>query len=287
MHVAGHVSGLNIYPVKSGRGIALESARVAPMGLLHDRQWMIIDAMGIFLTQRDTPQLAQLVSVVDDAGGLTLAVAGHFHVHVPVPETTAPTVMATVWKSRFPARLAGGIISEKLSAWLGKTVQLVRFPEPGARMSNPIWAGPDAPVGFADAYPVLVALAESLDDLNAHLATALPMDRFRTNIVITGATAWADDTWQRIRIGESEFDLVKPCDRCLVTTTDQTTGTRTGPEPLTTLAKLRLFKVGGSNGVYFGTNAVPNALPHGGGMIHVGDSVEVLETRPSWKTAEQ
>jgi uncharacterized protein len=272
------VSALSIYPVKSGRAIHLESSIIAPMGLVHDRQWMIVDEAGVFLTQRNTPQLTQLACAVDADGALTIAVAGHFHAHVPVPENPASTLQVQVWKSTLAAQLSSDDVSQKLSAWLGTPVHLVRFPQAGARLSNPVWAGPDTPVGFADGYPVLIALSASLHDLNAHLAVPVPMDCFRTNIVIESGAAWADDAWRRVRIGTVEFELVKPCDRCLVTTTDQLAGTRHGPEPLTTLAKMRRFKVGGSNGVYFGTNAVPRVC----GEIRVGDTVEVLETRTPW-----
>lgn len=274
-----HVTGLNIYPVKSGRAIVANTATVMPMGLRHDRQWMIIDENGTFLTQRDTPHLAQLITEVDDTGGLTLTVAGEFQHTVPLPDVSAQTVTVRVWKSTLAARRTSDSVSQKLSAWLGKSVQLVRFPESGARTSNPVWAGPDVPVGFADAYPVLIALTESLDELNARLVTALPMERFRPNIIISGAPAWADDVWRHIRIGAVELELVKPSDRCLVTTTDQTTGVRTGPEPLALLAKIRRSAVAGVNGVLFGTNAVPRIC----GDIRVGDSVEVLESRVPWK----
>jgi uncharacterized protein len=273
-----HVSALHIYPVKGGRVIDLASAEVMSMGLAHDRQWMIVDSVGQFLTQRDTPELAQLETAVDAAWGLTLSVAGHFSAHVDIP-LAGPQKTVTVWKSTLDAVPAGAAISRLLSDWLGKTVELVRFPAHPERFSNSVWAGENAPVGFADAYPILVALDASLADLNDRMAAPVPMSRFRPNIVIAGAAAWADDSWHRVRIGQVELELVKPCDRCLVTTTDQTSGRRLGPEPLTTLAKFRRSATDGIGGVLFGTNAVPHQL----GLISVGDAVEVLETRPSWK----
>ncbi len=274
-----HVAGLHVYPVKGGRGIDLTSTAVMHMGLAHDRQWMIVNAEGMFLTQRDTPQLAQLAVTVDATGDLTLSVAGHFSTRVAIPSADDAHMSVTVWKSTLDAIPARGAISENLSAWLGETVRLVRFPPRHARLSNPAWAGDTAPVGFADAYPVLIAVADSLDALNSRLQAPLPMSRFRANIIIGGATAWADDGWQRIKIGAVELDLVKPCDRCIVTTTDQMTGERAGPEPLTTLAKMRRADIEGMNGVVFGTNAVPRSL----GTISVGDAIEILATRTPWK----
>lgn len=277
------VSGLTIYPVKGGRGIDLLVSSVGAMGLAHDRQWMIVDAAGQFLTQRDTPQLAQLETALGTDGDLTLSVAGHFTTHVPIPAATGTHIPVTVWKSSLTALQASAEISENLSAWLGKTVQLVRFPPHPARHADPVWAGDNVPVGFADGYPVLIALTESLQALNERLSAPLPMSRFRTNIVITGASAWADDSWRRIRIGDVTLELVKPCTRCTVTTTDQETGAQTGKEPLATLAKIRRSAVDAVPGVFFGTNAVPRNP----GEIAVGDTVQILETHTPWKIAAE
>ncbi len=271
-----HVAALHIYPVKGARGISLATVALLPMGLAHDRQWMIVDQTGTFLTQRDTPQLAQLDVAVADTGALTVSVAHEFTVDVAVP--VDGSIPVTVWKNTLIAIPADRTVSQHLSRWLGKPVTLVCFPGAGARLSNPVWAGADVPVGFADAYPVLVACSASLEDLNARMKTPVPMTRFRANIVIEGASPWADDGWQRIKIGAAELDLVKPCDRCIVTTTDQQTGARLGPEPLATLATFRRSAVAGVGGVLFGTNAVPRSMA----QVSVGDTVTVLQTRSPW-----
>jgi uncharacterized protein len=275
------VSALHIYPVKAGRVIDLGVSPVGPMGLAYDRQWMIVDETGLALTQRCTPLLAQLIPAMDNAGALILSVAGQFSVHVPILTETAASLSVTVWKSTFEALPAAQNISMLLSQWLGKKVRLVQFPNYPARLSSPAWAGDNAPVGFADAYPILIALTASLDDLNRHLETPVAMNRFRANIVIEGGQAWEDDGWRRIKIGAVELELVKPCVRCVVTTLDPQTGARLGPEPLTTLAKIRRSKVSDINGVLFGTNAVPRSL----GEIAIGDAVEVLETQTPWAIA--
>jgi hypothetical protein len=277
-----HVSALHVYPVKAARAVDLACADLLPMGLAHDRQWMIVDESGQFLTQRDTPLLAQLETVVDATGGLKLSVAGYFSTYVDAPAVDASVTgrrkTVTVWKSTLEAVPVAGSISGLLTDWLGKKIELVRFPPQPARYCNAEWVGEKAPVGFADGYPVLIALDESLHDLNSRMDSPVPMARFRPNIVISGAPAWADDGWHKLRIGSVELDLVKPCDRCIVTTTDQTSGTRRGPEPLRTLAKFRRTTSEGMSGVCFGTNAVPRRC----GSISVGDAVEVLETRPPW-----
>jgi uncharacterized protein len=278
-----HVSGLHIYPVKGARGISLAQSEIEAMGLQHDRRWMIADAAGECLTQRDTPALAQLDVAVDAAGGLTLSVAGQFREHVAIPAPVGELRNVTVWKSHLTARPADEVASKTLSAWLEKPVTLVHFSVQSSRLSSPAWAGDHAPVAFADGYPVLVTLTQSLDDLNRRMAVPVPMARFRANIIVDGADAWADDSWQLIKIGSVTLALVKPCDRCLVTLTDQTTGARRGPEPLATLAKFRRSAVDGINGVLFGANAVPQ-VP---GQIRIGDSVSILKTRTPWAIAPQ
>jgi uncharacterized protein len=275
------IISLHSYPVKSGRGIDLASVHVETMGLSHDRQWMIIDEASVFLTLRDTPELALLMSEITETGDIILSVADNFTQFVKIPSADAKRRATQVWGTPIVALDAGDDIAHKLSIWLQKTVRLVRVADARSRLCNLVWAGEDAPVGFADGYPILIALTESLEDLNAQLQSPVPMTRFRPNIVISGAPAWADDGWLRIKIGAVELELVKPCVRCLVITTDALTGARMGSEPLTVLAKIRRSTTEKINGVLFGTNAVPRAK----GQINVGDPVSVLETREPWGVA--
>ena len=113
----------------------------------------------------------------------------------------------------------------------------------------------------------------SLAALNARLARPVPIGRFRGNIVVDGAAAWAEDSWRLVRIGGALFRVVKPCDRCIVTTVDQQTGQRPDrTEPLRTLGTFRHDE----NGIMFGQNLVPTMT----GRIAVGDAVDVLESGP-------
>jgi uncharacterized protein YcbX len=132
------------------------------------------------------------------------------------------------------------------------------------RPANPAFAPPGARVSFADGFPFLLISEESLADLNGRLAVPLPMNRFRPNLVVAGCEPYAEDGWKEIRIGDVKLRVVKPCERCLVTTTDQATGER-GKEPLRTLATYR--KVG--NDVMFGQNVVHENT----GELRVGDAV--------------
>ncbi len=276
------VAGLHIYPLKAARAIDLDQSAVEPMGLAGDRQWMLVGADGVALTQRCTPQLTQLNVALAADGSIAVSVDDAFDVHCAVPDSTADTLSVRVWSSTVADARVVPNGSQVISEWLGTPATLVRFPGRGARLANPRWAGADAPVGFADAYPVLIALTGSLDALNGQLASPVTMNRFRPNIVIEGGAPWADDSWQRIRIGELEMTLVKPCVRCLVTTLDPHTGAKLGKEPLATLGKIRRSAVPDINGVLFGTNAVPQRS----GTVRMGDAVEVLETRTPWAVAQ-
>ena len=135
------------------------------------------------------------------------------------------------------------------------------------RRVDPHYARIPALTGFSDGYPLLLVSEASLNDLNARLDTPLPMNRFRPNLVVTGCGPHAEDGWQQVQINTVTFDVVKPCERCTVTTTDQATGER-GVEPLRTLATYR--RVGTK--VYFGQNIIHRTA----GTLAVGEPVEVV-----------
>ena len=156
--------------------------------------------------------------------------------------------------------------------------QLVSIIVPCYRAEETIaaWTDTPVPVSFADAFPVLVTTTASLAALNreieGHGGQAVRMGQFRPNLVIDCNEAWAEDRWTKLQIGEVVLDLVKPCDRCVVTTTDQTTGEINGKEPLASLARIRRSTDPRIKGVLFGVNAVPRAL----GRIRIGDAVRAV-----------
>src|SRR5262249_19187395 len=154
-----------------------------------------------------------------------------------------------------------------LSDYLGQKCRLVRMADFTVRRLDERYAK-DGEVGFADGYPFLLISEASLSDLNERLAEPVPMNRFRPNIVTSGSGSYAEDRWKTIRIGTLEFRVVKPCDRCVITTVNQSTGDK-GIEPLRTLATYRKSEAG----VIFGQNLVHQ----GTGSIYVGDSIEILE----------
>jgi uncharacterized protein YcbX len=262
------VSALFVYPVKSCRGFAVESAAVERRGLRHDRRWMIVDAGGQFITQRTEPSLARIaVALVHDA--LVLSAPHAPPLRVPLaPDTEGPRRRVRVWRDDVDAVDCGSEAAAWIGAWLGVSASLVFMPDDATRRANPRHALAGDLVSFADGFPLLLASESSLDDLNARLEGPVPMGRFRPNVVVRGCAPWAEDAWTRVRLGAVPVRVLKPCDRCVVTTTDQQTGER-GAEPLRTLATFRAR----DNKVYFAQNAVPDAP----GRIAVGDRVMVLE----------
>jgi uncharacterized protein YcbX len=268
------LQSIHIHPVKAFRGIAPREAAVEPWGLAGDRRWALIDDEGKVVTQREQPRLALAAADPMAGGGVRLSAAGRTPLSVPVPEPTG-TVTASVFGTKVEAVPANDAAHAWCSEYLGTGVRLVHMDDPATRRPvDPEYALPGETVGFADGYPLLVTTLASLEALNSLLAKGdrahegpLPMNRFRPNVVLAGTKAWAEDGWSRIAIGEVVFRVAKPCGRCVVTTTDQSTAAR-GAEPLQTLARHR--RIGRS--LVFGQNLVPLST----GTIRVGDPVRIL-----------
>jgi hypothetical protein len=253
--MGGAIAGLFIYPVKGCRGIALPSARVTERGLEHDREWMVVDHAGRFVTQRTEPRLASIATAIT-ATSLELAAAGADPLQVPLDQAGIAGPV-TVWRDTVPGIDQGRAAAAWLSARLGGEYRLVRFDPTARRRCNPAFAGTSgAHTAFADGYPLLVLSQASLDDLNARLAAPLPVDRFRPNLLLSGVDAYDEDYIDEICCGEVALKMVKPCTRCEVTTIDQQTLER-GLEPLRTLAGYRHNAV--LDGVAFGMNAIVTA----------------------------
>lgn len=258
------VQELNVYPVKSCRGIARQTVRLQPTGFEWDRQWMVVDATDSFITQRTHPKLATIEpALAPDA--LSLSAKGAGTLRVPF-ELQGPPVTVRVWNDICTAQDQGDEPSEWLSAVLGDSVRLVRVSSQMDRMANARFAGPDpAPVTFVDGYPILVCNRASLEDLNARMPTPIPMARFRPNLVLEGPGPFAEDRIAALRIGDVTLRLVKPSIRCIITSTDQQTGERS-INPLPVLKQFRFNRE--LMGVAFGENAVIAAGV--GGTISVG-----------------
>ncbi|MGA4321866.1 MOSC domain-containing protein [Ectopseudomonas hydrolytica] len=265
------LSGLYRYPLKSGRGEALQRSAVDGLGLHGDRRWMVVDAdSGRFITQRLLPQMSQLSARYDARGGLTLSAPGQADLAVALPDPEKDLRGVVVWRDSLRVPDAGDEAAEWLSAMLGKPCRLVQVPESRARQVDTAYAQPGDRVAFADGFPLLLIGQASLDDLSQRVGQPLSMLRFRPNLVVTGSEAYAEDGWRRIRIGEVEFEVVKGCSRCILTTIDPQTGERNAQrEPLATLKTYREK----DGDVFFGQNL----LPRGVGELQLGMMVEILQ----------
>lgn len=272
-----HLSGLFIYPVKSLRACAVVAAELDADGLVGDRRFMVVDATGRFLTQRTLPRMA-LIDTDLTTETLELSADGAASIAVPRhPDPRASVRTVSVWQSgELQAEDCGDGAADWLSTFLATPCRLVRMGPGFSRQVRKPSARPGDTVSFADACPLLIIGEASLGDLNDRLVArgeeAIPMDRFRPNLVVAGSDAFAEDTWARFRIGEAVFRAGGPCARCVVTTTDQRTGQR-GHEPLRTLATYRRDPDDPAD-VNFGQNLL---LETRVGTLQIGTEVEVLQ----------
>ena len=268
------ITALNVYPVKGCRGVPMESARVTTTGFEHDREWLITRPDGRFMTQREEPRLALIEPTLIDSGSpgaqaLRLRVPGGNEVRLPLA-AQGREVEVTCWRDTCAAFDAGDEAAEFLMRYLGAPYRLVRFDPRRKRPSNPQWTpGIEALNQFSDGYPWLLASEASLEDLNSRLERKLPMNRFRPNIVVSGLPPFGEDHLQDVTAGAVRLRRAKPCTRCIVTTTEQSTGTRDGDEPLRTLAKFRLDRE--LKGVVFGQNMI--LIEGVGAQLRVGQEL--------------
>ncbi len=258
------LSALHVFPIKSLRGIAAEQWEIAARGFALDRELMLVDEAGCAVTQREQHALALLATEL--VGDRLVIRAPHGASHtVSLAGRSDARLSVTIWKDTLSAEPVDPAADDWFSRYLDQRVRLVRFH--GHRQVDLQFAREGDAVGFADGFPFLLASESSLADLSARVGQPLAMTRFRPNLVVAGAAPYAEDGWRRLRVGAVEFEVVKPCARCAVTTIDPATGDA-GLEPLRTLASYR--NAGGK--VLFAWNLVHR----GTGMLRVGDPVEVL-----------
>ncbi|SFT99585.1 hypothetical protein SAMN04489724_3262 [Algoriphagus locisalis] len=261
------IQDLYVYPIKSLAGIRLQEAKVEERGFELDRRWMLIDESGRFVSQRTFPQMALLkVEIESEWLKVYHVSSSKDFVRIPFNEEGEEISSVTVWDDEMPARLVNTQIDAWFTRVLGINARLVKMPLSTERKVDSRYAVNAESVSFADGMPYLLIGETSLDDLNERLASPLPMNRFRPNIVFSGGEPFIEDSFGGIQIGAVQMKVVKPCARCVMTTVDQETGLKAA-EPLKTLATYR--KVG--NKILFGQNVV--ALS--GGIIKVGDKLTV------------
>ncbi len=264
------LSSIHIYPIKSTAGIALSNSWVDDFGLSFDRRFVLTNAQGKFITARTKPRLC-LVQASLTASGLVLSAPEMPLLEISYQDFSDSYQQVTVWADQIDSQYCHKKYDQWFSEFLGFECQLHFF----GQQSNRAVKNSTKQVGFADGYPLLLISQASLDDLNNKLTDHhVKMSQFRPNLVIENTSAFAEDTWQQIRIGEVIFDVVKPCSRCVFTTVDPLTGVKNASkEPLMTLKRYRQVERGE---VMFGQNLIPVNK----GQIKQGDKLTVLKTQP-------
>ena len=261
------LSQIFVYPIKSARGVAVNEAAVDSSGPLQDRRWMLVDENGSFLSQRRLPKMALL----------SPRFAGDDLV-VEAPEMSPLVIRGwsgegdwapvRIWRDSLQLPHPNPEYSAWFSAYLRQACRLVHLPPTVIRPVEPPYDRAEWRVSLADGDPLLLLTQASLDLLNQQLTVPVTVERFRPNLVIAGTPAHEEDQWRRLRVGEVEMAVVKPCARCSIVLVDPHTGER-GLEPLRTLARYRRK----AQKVLFSQNALVTAP----GLLRVGMPVEVLE----------
>jgi uncharacterized protein YcbX len=272
------LSQLYLYPVKGCRGIEVSSATLAATGPevdgIGDREWVIVDADGEFISQREYPKLARVETRLTPSS-LRLKAPGMLQLEVPFA-SEGDVVKARVWDDVVAAVTQGEIADAWFSNFLGIPARLLRFDPEHTRLASHRWTGKDeAPYKFADAFPLLVTGTASLADLNQRLQqkgrAAVDMQRFRPNLVLSGLDAYEEDYLETLRFGEVTLRAVKPCARCSVPGVDPATGEHSTVVP-DLLATYRGRTSGEPQGVMFGVNAIVTV--GAGAVLHAGSAVE-------------
>lgn len=266
---AAAVSALFIYPVKSLRGTPVDAVRLRDGRIAGDREYLVLNERGEFMDQRHYPQMARVeASLTTD--GLRLRSAGFPDLEVRSPATAVADhsiIQVHLWRRSAPVTATSAAADRWLSDVLDVPCRLMVFAADAPASNVPFY---EVHSSLHDATPFHLTSEESLVDLNARAGTSLPMNRFRPNLVVRGASAYAEDSWKTVAIGDTVLRWIKACTRCVTTTTDQVTGERRSREPLATLSKYRRT----GSAVVFGQYLVAE---HCGDGLRVGDPLRIVE----------
>lgn len=259
------LSQMFVHPLKSGRGIEYTRAFASQQGLLHDREWLLVTEDGRFMTARAFPQMVKIETDLIPGAAL-FKFPGHGSRLALSTLYTTP-VETAVWDDSFVAYHGDPLVDAWFSEALATPCRLLWLGKVSGRQQVDQSAG----LSFADGYPYLLIGEASLAELNQQLEHPVSMRHFRPNLVVKGSSAFEEDEWKRIRIGEVEFEINKPCSRCILTTVDPVTGEKNpDSEPLKTLIHTRQLP----EGICFGVNLTACNE----GVLQLGDQLEVLET---------
>ena len=259
------ISRLFVYPLKSARGIALDSMTLNERGPEYDRQWMVVKESGKFQTQRQLPEMCLIETGLNN-GQLELNAPGM--PLLTVNSGPGEVIEVEVWGDRVSARDCGDEAATWLSHYLGRNLRLVEMPAEARRLVDTDFAKDSETVGFADGFPILLVSEASLQDFNRHLDAPIDMDRFRPNIVLEGCEPFAEDSWHELEAGGLRLSIVKPCSRCIIPSIDQRSATKQMQVNEALLAHRRR-----DGKTFFGQNV----LHRNPGELKIGDAVSVVQ----------
>ena len=265
------LSEIFIYPIKSMSGISIKTSLITDKGLEYDRRWLLVDENNIFITQRILPEMALLsTSIKDGMIQIKHKTKNIEPISFPQEIHDGEAVNVKIWNDNCTVLHYESTLDNWLSKTLNINCKLVYMPDTTFRLIDKYYGCENDVVSFADGFPFLIIGQSSLDDLNQRLKTSVPINRFRPNFVFSGGKPFEEDQLNKIKIGDVVFLVVKPCARCVITTTEQETSAR-NKEPLLTLSSYR--KV--NNKVMFEQNLIHQNL----GKVSVSDEIIVLERK--------
>lgn len=266
------IAEIFVYPIKSLGGFSVNDWSVLEEGLAFDRQWMLVDENGSFLTQRNLPEMALLkvLPFALDAEMMEVFSSKSIQrIKIPIQIKNAISQRVKVWDDELEALEYPAEINSWFSHELGISCKLVKKHDSVIRQVDLRFAEKNVSTRFSDGFPILVLSQSSLDELNRQLKLPVPINRFRPNIVLKGTHPFEEDMSVELQTEEVKLSLVKPCARCVVTTIDQQTAEKSN-EPLKTLNNFRMF----NHKILFGMNALVKTT----GKIHMNAAVHLLQS---------
>jgi len=265
------ISQLISYPIKSCAGVSHQTTQLDRLGLQADRQLMLVDKNGLFLSQRKHPRMA-LIQPKLTPQSLTVNAPGMHQLTVNLQEPSKQALQVTVWQDSLPADAMQQPVNQWFSEFLDVPVRLVKYKQQSQRRIDPEFAKLGETVAFADGFPLLVTHEASLEQLNQHLEHTIEMNRFRPNIVLKSkCNAWDELQWKSLSGQGFRLDLVKPCSRCVITGVEQSTGIQTGTEVLMMLKN----KFAHQNQAVFGINGTINLTGYQTIELAVGQNLAI------------
>lgn len=258
------IKNLFYYPIKSMGPIEVEQLSFTRSGPKHDREWVLVDANHRFISQRDFPELATFKpSIKSNSLQITHPTGEKIEVDFSFFVGVEPV---QIWKDKVLAHSQGTNVDEALSDWLKAKVRLFRYESNSPRLRSKPRG--EFETRFADGFQFLLTNTGSLSELEQITGETIPMDRFRANVVIEDLP-WSELKANSVLIGESQFTVMQPCQRCVMITIDQSTGVITKSKALKKLSELNLKTQLPEFGIYLKAETQE-------GVINLGDHISLI-----------